>query len=161
MRWLIFFIPLSLIPFKGLEGEVSPIRNSSRIFESSIKMFKEDHKRFMLESIIYIESRGREDAYNASEGAVGVLQVRPIMLRHANLISGYERFKLEDRWCREKSIEIFWVVQEHHNPNMWLDQACHIWNAGISDRRRWHITQGYRDRVSLVYNKIRSGKILV
>ena len=154
---LLFVAVLSVIPIKSLDGEIHFINRYVQIKAYELEVFKERHRELMLKSIIQIESSGRIDAYNPGEDAVGVLQIRPIMLRHANKIVGFEKFSLDDRWCKDKSIEIFWIVQEHHNPNMWLDQACHLWNAGIPDKRKWGITEGYRGKVSMEYNKLMAG----
>ena len=59
--------------------------------------------------MIQVESNGNDEAYNESEDAVGCLQIRPIMVREVNRIlkmKGEEyRFKMKDRWDREKSLE--------------------------------------------------------
>lgn len=84
----------------------------------------------LLEAIIYVESRGNPKAYNAKEDAAGQLQIRPIMVREANRICGYERFSLKDRWDPQRSIEMWYVVQNYHNPSYSPVIACSVWNAG-------------------------------
>lgn len=144
----------SIMPIKTADGEINFIEEHSRIkvYEEMFK--KERHKELVLQSIILIESGGKEDAYNKKEEAVGILQIRPIMLRHANKIIGFEKFSLDDRWCKEKSIEIFWTVQTYHNPDIDLEQACHLWNAGITNKRKWEITETYRNLVLNQYNRL-------
>lgn len=68
----------------------------------------------LVEALIQVESRGNENAIgdtNLGEPSVGVLQIRPIMVREVNRIlkrTGSEkRYKKKDRFSREKSIEMF------------------------------------------------------
>lgn len=157
MKWLIsiIFTFILLISFPAQIRCGVVYANKQHILRTErLKDLKERHKELMINSIIYVESRGNPKAYNKVEEAVGILQIRPIMLNHANQIIGYKKFSLEDRWCPIKSKEIFWIVQEHGNPGMYLDQACHLWNAGINDKRRWGITEGYRDLVKNRYSKL-------
>ncbi|MGB1269882.1 MAG: hypothetical protein ACPG45_09095 [Flavobacteriaceae bacterium] len=69
-----------------------------------------------IEAVIYVESRGSDDAYNIKEQAAGCLQIRPIMVREINRkLSKWNapfRYTLDDRWNREKSIEMFNIMAE-------------------------------------------------
>lgn len=74
----------------------------------------------LVKALIQVESSGRDNAHNISEDAVGCLQIRPIMVREVNRIlhkqGGTFRFKLKDRWDRDKSLEMFHVWREYHHP---------------------------------------------
>ena len=65
----------------------------------------------LIEAMILVESGGNDSAYCKKEEAVGCLQIRPIMLKECNRVlelqNSNKRYKLHDRWSREKSIEIF------------------------------------------------------
>jgi len=69
-----------------------------------------------IEAVIYVESRGSDDAYNIKEQAAGCLQIRPIMVREVNRKlrkwNAPFRYTLDDRWNREKSIEMFNIMAE-------------------------------------------------
>jgi hypothetical protein len=69
-----------------------------------------------IEAVIYVESRGNDSAYNKSEEAVGCLQIRPIMVREVNRKlrkwNAPFRYTLDDRWDRQKSIEMFEIMAE-------------------------------------------------
>ena len=69
-----------------------------------------------VEAVIYVESRGSDDAYNIKEKAAGCLQIRPIMVREVNRNlrkwNAPFRYTLDDRWNREKSIEMFNIMAE-------------------------------------------------
>ncbi len=164
MRWLVKSIPILLslsLTFSKINCEDRSVYREHVYRIERLKDVRAAHKEALINSIIHVESRGNPFAYNKEEEAVGILQIRPIMLNHANEIVGYKRFSLEDRWCPEKSKEIFWVVQNDGNPGMFLDQACHLWNAGIKDKRRWTITEGYRALVEAQYIKIVSSEVVV
>ena len=70
-------------------------------------------------AVIYIESRGDSLAYNTKEKAVGVLQIRPIMLREVNRVLRKNKvpgkYVLQDRYNRQKSIEMFDIMAEQVN----------------------------------------------
>lgn len=55
------------------------------------------HKQKVLLSIMEEESRFQPDAINKSENAVGLLQIRPIMIKEVNRLIGEERFTNMER----------------------------------------------------------------
>lgn len=72
-----------------------------------------------MESIAMIESTN--DTLVVNEKAVGYLQITPIYVREVNRIlamSGSDkRYTLEDRTSKRKSIEMFHIHQNYHNPD--------------------------------------------
>lgn len=100
----------------------------------------------LIAAIIYVESRGDSMAHNKREDAVGVLQIRPIMLREVNRLLGYDKYNLEDRWSKAKSIEMFEVIREH-TTNPTDEKLARNWNGG------WN---GYKKPSTLKYwNKVK------
>ncbi len=95
----------------------------------------------LIDAIIYVESRGDINAHNIKEDAVGCLQIRPIMLREVNRLLGYNKYKLADRWNKEKSIEMFNVIKEH-TKNPTNEKLARNWNGG------WN---GYKKQSTLKY----------
>jgi hypothetical protein len=85
-------------------------------------------------ALIYVESRGNDSAYNDMEDAVGCLQIRPIMVREVNNIlkrtCQEERFELEDRWDRKKSLDMFRIWREYHHSNSTDEKIARNWNGG-------------------------------
>lgn len=81
-----------------------------------------------VEALIHVESKGDSTAVG-SRNDVGVLQITPIMLEDANRIVGEERYTLDDRTDRDKSIEIFNIIQNHYNPDHDMHYALKIWNS--------------------------------
>jgi len=88
----------------------------------------------MIAALIQVESEGNDSAYCASEDAVGCLQIRPIMVREVNRILKIKektiKYTLQDRWNREKSIEMFFVWKNFHHNNSNFEKIARNWNGG-------------------------------
>jgi len=88
----------------------------------------------LINAMIWVESRGDDSAYCKREEAVGCLQIRPIMLRECNRIlelkNSTKRYTLLDRWARDKSIEIFHVVNQYYNKTNSYEAIARSWNGG-------------------------------
>ncbi len=108
---------------------------------SSMGVVRTIPKNNLIDAIIYVESRGDVNAYNAKENAVGCLQIRPIMLREVNRLLGYNKYKLADRWNKQKSIQMFNVIKEH-TTNPTDEKLARNWNGG------WN---GYKKQSTLKY----------
>ena len=115
---------------------------------------REDQEReLMLLAFMIKESSNGVNTYNESEDAVGYLQIRPIMVKEVNLLVGYEKYTLEDRWDKQKSIEMFTDYQNAVNPTWDLELAAKKWNGG----RQGHLkgsTQGYYLHLVEIYDEL-------
>lgn len=103
-----------------------------------------------VEAVIWRESRGDASAIGDSGKAVGVLQIHPIMVREANRIIAMnggqkDMYSYDDRYDRDKSIEMFKVVQDYHNKEHDLRKALDIWNHNHPDSYRNEIMSKYND----------------
>ena len=87
----------------------------------------------LINAIISIESSGMDSAYNESEGAVGCLQIRHCMVDDVNRILKRQNSPLyytyEDRWNRNKSIEMFNIFIDYYNLNT-PEEIARCWNGG-------------------------------
>lgn len=93
-----------------------------------------------IQLLIAVESMGNPRAINTKEQAVGILQIRPIMVEDVNrileLTKRPERFTEDDRWDPTKSIQMAEVYLSHygtvkrigHEPTL-RDYAL-LWCAG-------------------------------
>jgi hypothetical protein len=104
-------------------------------------------------AVIYVESKGEDSAINLRENAVGCLQIRPIMVREVNRVLQCNeinmRYSLNDRWIREKSIEMFEIMAEQVECCEGLTQleffevVARKWNGGhrghkkLSTKKYW------------------------
>lgn len=120
----------------------------------------------LIEAVIYIESRGDSLAYNTKEKAVGVLQIRPIMLREVNRVLRKNKvpgkYVLQDRYNREKSIEMFEIMAEQVNQDglsqmQFFEIVSRRWNGGRrGDKKK--ATIKYWERIKNQLNIINYGK---
>jgi len=88
----------------------------------------------LVNALMWVESRCDTSAYCKREDAVGVLQIRPIMVREVNRIlrlkgSSYT-YTLEDRWSKDKSIEMFNVVANYYHETSSYEKIARCWNGG-------------------------------
>lgn len=87
-------------------------------------------------AICWVESRGDPKAYNREEHAVGIAQIRPIMLADANRIIGYERWDTMDCYNPAQSYKIFRLVVRYYAPRGGPEQWARIWNGGGKGHKR-------------------------
>lgn len=100
----------------------------------------------LIKAIISVESSGKDNAYNASEDAVGCMQIRKMMVRDVNRILKKQksslRFTYEDRWDREKSINMFNIYCDYYNL-ITDEEKARAWNGGprglqkINTKKYW------------------------
>ena len=86
----------------------------------------------LMNAIIHIESRGNPNAHNKNGDCVGILQITKICVRECNRIlkmKGVDKtYSYADRWDKEKSIEMFYLLQDHYNPEHNIKKAIRLWN---------------------------------
>ena len=105
----------------------------------------------LVKALIIVESQGNDSAIgdtHLGEPSVGVLQIRPIMVREVNRILKLKktklRFKLRDRFDRDKSIEMFTIWKEFHHKDSDFETIARNWNGGPN---------GYKNNRTLHYWK--------
>ena len=118
------------------------------------------HRILFIQSIIHIESKGDPSA-QGSKDDIGILQITPICVKEANRILNREIYTLNDRYDHKKSIEIFNIIQDHHNPDFDYHRACKIWNPGAGRKYANSILKEYRKRINKLSNcyEIKGNKI--
>lgn len=112
----------------------------------------------VLNAMIIVESGGDKNAHAKSEQAVGILQIRPIMIREVNRILRINkskiRYRKKDRWSREKSIEIFMIVYNYHHIGKSFEEVARFWNGGHYGMKK-EITKIYWEKVKKeLYNQM-------
>ena len=82
---------------------------------------------------MFVESSYNNFAYNPNEDAVGCLQIRRCMVDDINRILEIKnlplRFTYNDRWSREKSIQMFEIYRKYYNLNTY-EKIARCWNGG-------------------------------
>ena len=92
----------------------------------------------LIEAMIIVESDGRDhiigDKHLGENYAAGALQIRPVMVREVNRILKLQhrphRYKLKDRFSRQKSIEMFNIWRQFHHPDDDFEKIARNWNGG-------------------------------
>jgi len=92
----------------------------------------------LINALINVESRGNDsavgDKHLVGNEAIGALQIRPIMVREVNRIlkikKSDKRFKMSDRWDREKTIEMFLIWKNFHHSDDNFETVARNWNGG-------------------------------
>ena len=107
----------------------------------------------VINAIAQVESGGNPKAVSRSGTYVGLLQMAPICVAECNRIVGHKKFTNQDRYSKEKSIEMFIVFQEHHNPEGDMEKAIRLWNSGDRNcMQHKSRTEGYYRKVMSKYN---------
>ena len=139
MYKLLLFIGFTL----GLAVLISSFDESEEVVRIELKPIELQPKPIidhdnLIQALIQVESRGIENIkgdLHLKEGpSVGVLQIRPVMVREVNRILKLQhkdkRFKMKDRYDREKSIEMFVIWRDFHHPDGDFETIARNWNGG-------------------------------
>jgi len=88
----------------------------------------------LMSAIIYVESRGNDQAYNETSGATGCMQLMPIMVKEVNRICklrGIQKtFTMDDRWSCEKSKQMFRIWYNFHHRRSTAEKIARHWWGG-------------------------------
>lgn len=91
-------------------------------------------KTAFVDSIIHVESSGRDNAV-ARDGSAGPLQIKAVLVKDVNRILAHRgedlRFKLSDRFNRDKAIQMFWIYQSFYgSSDDSFETMARRWNGG-------------------------------
>tara|TARA_R110002074_G_scaffold169177_1_gene330846 strand:- start:2405 stop:2968 length:564 start_codon:yes stop_codon:yes gene_type:complete len=113
----------------SLKSEIDTLEWDSDYWDFDIKF----NGKSILSSIMFVESSYNDLAYNSREDAVGCLQIRQCMVDDINRIlrrkGSYHTYTMNDRWDRDKSIEMFTIYCDHYNLNT-AEAVARCWNGG-------------------------------
>lgn len=98
----------------------------------------------------WVESQWNDNAVGDDGRAAGFLQLWEDKVQDANEWVGEERYTLEDRLNRQKSIEIYNIIAERYNPDHDLHLQLKIWNS--------RAPLSYHKAVEAKYNELMKGK---
>lgn len=107
----------------------------------------------LINAISIVESNKNPKAVSGDQ--VGLLQIRPIMVKDCNRILKFQgsskRYSLKDRLNPKKSKEMFCIYQGYYNPKRNIEHAIRLWNGGPSYTKKG--TQEYYQKVRKVYKR--------
>lgn len=105
-----------------------------------------------MNAVIQVESGGNPTAKSGCY--VGILQLSPIAVRECNNILGKKKYTYKDRYNPEKSKEMWWIIQGHHNPNGDIEHAIRLWKGGPKYTKR-STERYYRKVLKILYMNIK------
>jgi hypothetical protein len=119
----------------------------------------------LINAIIYVESRGNDSAIGDKGKAVGCLQIHPICVREVNRILRRNDiplvYTLNDRYSREKSIEMFNIIAEQYECCEYIEfmgcEYIEFMDYAEIVARRWNGgPRGHKKRATIKYfNKVK------
>ena len=120
-----------------------------------------DYSR-LITAIGTVESKLNDKAVNGVYA--GFLQISYVMVQDCNRINKVrgvsKRYRYSDRFNRQKSIEMFKIIQSHYNAkgdleeNVRIEQMIRFWNGGPGWVKNPRKTDRYYKKVIKVYNNL-------
>jgi len=172
MKKLIFISALSVVGYVGsdVSSKTQTIQAEEVQQTDSVSVVREEVVPpkplaidTLLVAIMYVESRLDSTAYAKNENAVGVLQIRPIMVREVNRVlkkmDKTERYTMQDRWSLVKSVEMFNIIRDYHHKDSSYETIARCWNGGRrGDRKKstlvyWERVQIQIENINQILNK--------
>lgn len=117
----------------------------------------------VINAIIQVESKGNEKAVSKCGNCIGVMQIKKIVVDDCNeylkMKKNKKRYFYNDRYNKEKSKEMFLLMQERYNKNNNIEYAIKMWNGGCNYKKNTKChkrVNEYYNKVMKEYNKIKS-----
>lgn len=107
----------------------------------------------VVKAIAQVESKNDEKLVSKNKAHVGLLQISKITVDECNKILGLKKYSYNDRYDRDKSIEMFYIIQNKYNSKGDVERAIRIWNGGPFCKN-YRKTDKYYKRVMNVYNQL-------
>ena len=156
MKSLTLFSILATVPTllqSGILGEEIFTREIEK--EVVLEKVKVEPIEPLVNALIQVESRGNSQAIgdtHLGEPSIGVLQIRPIMVREVNRILKLKRidhkYKLSDRKDSIKSTEMFYIWYEFHHKDDDFETIARSWTGG-SNGPKLKATEHYWNKVKV------------
>lgn len=88
----------------------------------------------------------------------GFLQISPILVKECNNIlkekGETKRYTNNDRFNHQKSIEMFYLIQNKYNPSHNIEAAIRLWNGGPGWKKNPSRTNRYYQKVKKILEKL-------
>lgn len=108
----------------------------------------------VINAIATLESRKNSNVVSRCGNYVGYLQISKVLVNECNMILGEKRYAYNDRLNKDKSIEMFIVIQNQHNPEGSIEKAIRLWKSGdVKCMERKHRTESYYQRIMQIYSE--------
>ena len=131
------------------------------IFSNNIKQDSIINYQNLIESLMFVESNFNTTSISKDGSCVGVLQIKKIVVDDCNEYLHFKksdkRYKYDDRYDKEKSIEMFYLIQERYRnykqnrSKNYIEHMIRLWNGGCAYNIK--STQEYYEKVISLYTK--------
>ncbi|MCK9482829.1 MAG: lytic transglycosylase domain-containing protein [Candidatus Marinimicrobia bacterium] len=98
----------------------------------------------LIQALIQVESSGNDQAIGDGGLAVGCLQIHPIFVKDVNRIIGKDKYTLQDRYSRAKSIEMANIYLNHYGGT--IEERARKFNGGPNGHQK-KATENYWRKV--------------
>lgn len=109
--------------------------------------------RKLIKAIGKVESGGNPSVVSKNGKYVGYLQISKVVVDDCNRIIGTRKFNYGHRYDKEKSIEMFLIIQNYYNPSRDITKAIRIWNEGPDYNKKFKTTP-YLNKVLYEYQNL-------
>lgn len=106
-----------------------------------------DWNKFIL-ALAQVESERNPKAFNKRTNAAGYLQIRKSVVDDCNRILGRKKYSMNDRFNKQKSIEMFNIIQNHYNKDKDFHFALKVWNPKSSFAYHSKVLREYEKLIS-------------
>lgn len=121
-------------------------------------------RELLILSIMSVESNFNPEA-EGKHGDTGILQIRQIYVDEVNRILGCNKYTLSDAYDIDKSLEMFDILQKHHNPDNDFIKTIYYHNKSdayqertVKEYNRMLLYEAMREKLIKRYNNECSGK---
>lgn len=111
----------------------------------------------LIKAISAVESKHNPNAVSKNGKFVGILQISKQLVDDCNRIIGEKKYTYKCRYNKEKSVEMFNIIQDYYNPKKDMVFAIRMWKGGPNWRKNTIPTKDYYQRVMKEYRKIGKG----
>jgi hypothetical protein len=113
----------------SMQCEIDTLTWETEIWDYNV----EYNTTHLLSALMFVESGNNDSAHAIGEDAVGCLQIRKTMVDDVNRILKRQgkdyRFTYDDRWLRNKSIQMFDIYCKHYGLTT-AEEIARCWNGG-------------------------------
>ena len=131
MRNVIYYALIVVAFVVGLSVGAWLTKNPKVVINNNVADSSLSDWQVMKLAIVKTESEFNPLAVGKSEDW-GIFQITPIYVKEVNRILGEEKYSHEDAFNPQKSMEMFTIMQNHHNPENDVDRAIASHNPTAS-----------------------------
>lgn len=122
-------------------------------FNLNVLIHANDSVKKLIKAISIVESNENPNVVSKDCIYVGFLQISKVVVDDCNRICKIKKYNYDHRYDKDKSIEMFMIMQKYYNPSMDLIKAIRIWNEGPSYNKNIKTTP-YLTKIMSEYKKL-------